>query len=557
MPSWTPGSYLIRDYAGQVERLEARAPDGTYLPVTKVAKNRWRIDTGNAVEAVVAYDVWAGSLSVQDSWVERDFALLNGTSLYLYSEESRNLPQHLEVVRPADWVRVYVALPGPDSHGPYRAQDFDELVDSPLLAGNATEYRFEAGGAEFALVNYGETEQWDSDKAAEDLFRIAQAHLDFWDVNPFDRRYLFVNILLSGKSGLEHDHSTVIMGSPSLMRRREDYVDWLALASHELFHAWNVRRMRPRALSEYNYDEEVYTRELWLAEGLTSYYDNLLLFRAAVVTVQELFDLLATEMQQFELQPGRLVTSAELASFDSWVRHYKPTANLINSNSNYYRMGSLIGFVIDTAIRQDTNGRRSLDDAMREMYARYGPQGEEVGGYPAGALRDIVTALASKETGALLDTLLTTATDPDIEGALDWYGLTLVRAPDRQAAEDAGKPAPVDFGVTWRPDTPLLVVEHVLHGSTAAEAGILPNDELLAIGGRRTTRDNHLALINTLRPGEVVTLTLSRHQRLITREVAVQHAIPAKYLITTKPSVSRREEGRLENWLGRPLQIAR
>lgn len=557
MPSWTPGSYLIRDYAGQVERLQAHSPDGTGLSVTKVAKNRWRVDTGNAAEAVVEYDVWAGSLGVQDSWVENDFALLNGASVYLYSEESRNLPQHLEVLRPADWARVYVALPGPDRPDRYRAQDFDELVDSPLLAGNAAEYRFEAGGAEFALVNYGETEHWDSDKAAEDLFRIARAHLDFWDVNPFDRRYLFINILLSGKSGLEHDHSTVIMGSPSLMRSREDYVDWLALASHELFHAWNVRRMRPRALSEYNYDEEVYTRQLWLAEGLTSYFDNLLLFRAAVVTVQEMFDLLATEMQQFELQPGRLVTSAELASFDSWVRHYKPTANLINSSSNYYRKGSLIGFVIDTAIRQDTNGRRSLDDAMREMYARYGPQGEVAGGYPAGAFRDTVTALASEETGALLDILLTTASDPDIDGALDWYGLTLVRAPDRQAAEDAGKPVPVDFGVTWRPDTPLLVVENVLHGSTAAEAGILPNDELLAIDGRRTTRENHLALINTLRPGEFVTLTLSRHERVITREVAVQHAMPAKYLITTKPRVSRREERRLENWLGRPLQIAR
>lgn len=561
MPSWTPGSYLIRDYAGQVERLQARSPDGAGLAVDKVAKNRWRVDTGGAAQAVVEYDVWAGSLSVQDSWVENDFALLNGAGVFLYSEETRHLPQYLEVVRPADWARVYIALPGPDGQGRYRAADFDELVDSPLLAGNAAEYPFQAGGAEFALVNYGQTEQWDGDKAAEDLFRIAEAHIDFWGVNPFERRYLFINILLGGKSGLEHDHSTVIMGSPSLMRSREDYIKWLALASHELFHAWNVRRMRPRALSQYDYDEEVYTRQLWLAEGLTSYYDNLLLFRAAVVTVQEYFDLLAAEMQQYELQPGRLVTSAELASFDSWIRQYKPTANLINSNSNYYRKGSLIGFVIDTAIRRETRGRRSLDDAMREMYARYGPQNEQrgdgQGSYPPGALREIVASLAGEETAALLETLLTTATDPDIDGALDWYGLTLVRAPDRQAAEDAGKPVPVDFGVTWRQDSPLLIAENVLHGSTAAEAGVLPNDELLAIDGMRVTRDNHQAVVNSLRPGEVATLTLSRHQRLITRDVVVQHAIPVKYLITTKERVSGREERRLENWLNRPLKIAR
>lgn len=557
MPSWTPGSYLIRDFAGHVERVAARGADGQARPVTKVAKNRWRIESRGAEEIVVEYDVWAGTLSVQDNWVERDFALINGAGVFLYSEDGRDLPQSLEVVLPPGWGQVWVALPGPDSQGRYRARDFDELIDSPVLAGNPTAHRFEAGGANFALVNLGETAQWDSAAAVQDLGRIAVAQIEFWGVDPFERDFLFLNVLLGGKSGLEHDHSTVMLGEPALMRNREEYVTWLALASHELFHAWNVRRMRPQALARYDYDEEVYTPQLWLAEGLTSYYDNLLLFRAAVVTVQELFDLMAIEMQQYELQPGRQVTSAEEASFDSWIRHYKPSPNLINSNSNYYRKGSLIGFVIDTAMRRESNGRYSLDDALREMYTRYGRGGEGGGSYPPGALREIVGALAGQQVAGQLDTLLTTASDPDIDAALDWYGLTLLRAPDRQAAESTGKPPPVDFGVTWRQDTPLLVAENVLHGSTAADAGVLPNDELLAVNGQRVTRDNHAAVINTLRPGEVVTLTLTRHQRLVELEVAVQHAIPGKYRITTKDRVSGREERRLEAWLGRPLQIAR
>ncbi len=557
MPNWTPGSYQIRDYAGNVERVAARAVTGSELPLTKIAKNRWLVETGGAEEVRFEYDVWAGSLSVQDSWVEQDVALLNGAGIFMYSDSSRDMTQFLEVELPADWPGVVVALPGPDESGRYRARNFDELVDSPILAGDSRKTPFEAGGARFALVDYGHTAQWDSVAAAEDLWKIAETQVDFWGVNPLEREYLFINILLGGKSGLEHDHSTVMMGSPSLMRSREDYVKWLSLASHELFHAWNVRRMRPEALARYDYDEEVYTSQLWLAEGLTSYYDNLLLSRAKVVSAQEFLELLAAEFQQYEIQPGRLVTSAELASFDSWIRHYQPTANLINSNSNYYRKGSVIGFVIDTAIRRETRGRHTLDDALRDMYQRYGPEGPGAGTYPEGALAAIVEDLAGPGVAAELETLRTTATDPDIDGALGWYGLKLVRSPERQAAEEGGIPAPVDFGVTWLPDTPLLLVEHVLHGSPAAEAGVLPNDELLAINGLRVTRDNHDAAIKALRLGETAQLTLVRHGRLLTLQAQVQHALPSRYVITASERVSSSEERRLEALLGRELRISR
>lgn len=557
MPNWTPGSYLIRDFAGQVERFEARTSGGESLDAVKIAKNRWRIPTGGSDEVVVEYDVWAGVLGVQESWVESDFALINGAGVFLYAEQTRALPQSLAVDLPAGWEDVSVALSGPDAQGRYRARDFDELVDSPLLAGDLEKYPFEAGGARFALVNLGETPQWDDERAVADLAAIAQAQIDFWGVDPFDRPYLFLNVLLGGRGGLEHNHSTVMMAAPSVMRSREEYVSWLALASHELFHAWNVRRMRPRALSEYDYEEEVYTPQLWLAEGLTSYYDNLLLFRAAVISAPEFFDLLAAEMQQYEVQPGRLVTSAELASFDSWIRHYKPNPNLVNSNSNYYRKGSLIGFVIDTAIRRETGNRQSLDDAMREMYARYGPDGEGRGSYPPGALRAIVRSLAGDEVAAQLDTLLTTPVDPDVDGALEWYGLSLSRAPDRVAAELAGKDVPVDFGVTWQEGVPDLLVEHVLHGGTAAAAGMLPGDELVAVDGLRVKRDSLNEIMGTLRPGQSVELTLARHGRLIARTVRTQHALPAKYTISSEAGIGMRQERRMEDWLGRPLRVRR
>jgi predicted metalloprotease with PDZ domain len=556
MPSWTPGSYQIRDYAAHVENVAASAPGGGQSAIRKVAKNRWRIDVAGIAEVLVSYELWAGNLAVQDNWVESDFALLNPAGVFMYSESSRSLPQFLEVGLPGEWGDVAVALAGPDAQGQYLAQDFDELVDSPILAGDITHRSFAAGDASFALVNYGETNFWDGDKSVRDLTRIAQAQMDFWGVNPFDREYLFLNVLMRGRGGLEHDHSTVIMASPLAMRSREDYIKWMALASHELFHAWNVRRMRPEALSEYNYLEEVYTRQLWIAEGLTSYYDNLLLFRAAVITVQEFFDLLAAEIQQYEAQPGRDKTSAESASFDSWIKQYQKTPNTVNSYSNYYRMGALIGFVIDTEIRKATRSNLSLDDAMRRMYERYGPEGEGAGSYPLGALRGIVTEMAGEDVGDLLERLETDTINPDVDAALEWYGLTLVRDPDRQAAVQTGSPVPVDFGVTWQKDTPFLLVENVLQGGSGAEAGLVPGDELIAIDGHRVMLENHDALIKSLRPNERITLTLFRHERLIERELLVQNAIPAKYLITTQERVSNSEERRLEAWLGRPLMIS-
>lgn len=555
MPNWTPGSYQIRDYATHIEGFTAQAGDGTPLAFDKVSKNRWLIETNGAATVTVAYRKWAGSLSVQDNWVEGDFALLNPAGVFMFSEQTRSMPQSVAVQLPTEWADLAVALPGPDGSGRYSARDYDELVDSPMLAGNFSRRSFDVEGAAIGLVTYGETAYWNSDEAVTDLAKISKAHLDFWGVNPFEREFLFINVLMNGRGGLEHDHSTVIMANATAMRHRDEYVKWMALASHEFFHAWNVRRMRPAALAEYNYQDEVYTRQLWVAEGLTSYYDNLLLFRAAVITVQEFFDLLAVEMQQYEAQPGRLKISAESASFDSWIKHYRNSPNAVNSYSNYYRKGALIGFVVDTAIREATRNRQSLDVAMQRMYEQYGPSGEGAGSYPEGALSRIVADLAGEEVGRMLEDLRSDAIDPDVDAALAWYGLKLVRDSERSAAIQAGNPVPVDFGVTWQPDVPQLIVETVFESGAGADAGIVPGDELLAIDGFRVTRDNHVTFMNGLRSRDVVTVTLSRHGRLIERMVATRAALPAKYLITTQERVSNAEERRLENWLGRSLLI--
>jgi len=249
LPNWTPGSYVIRDHAAHLERLQARDGTGRFLEVEKTAKNRWRIDTEGARELTLNYDVWAGELHVSSSWIESDFALLNGAGIFLFSEDSRLWRQEIVVKLPESWSRIRTSLTALQDKGHFSASNYDELVDSPIVAGNAPEYEFSHDGQNYVLVNQGESGFWDGERSMRDLTAIVKGQQEFWAVNPFDRDYLFLNFLLEGSGGLEHDHSTVMMASRWAMRNEKEYIKWLALVSHEFFHSWNVRRMRPEALA--------------------------------------------------------------------------------------------------------------------------------------------------------------------------------------------------------------------------------------------------------------------------------------------------------------------
>lgn len=555
MPVWTPGSYLIRDYAAHVEQLRATGESHGSLDVEKSAKNRWRVKTAGETEITVNYSVWAGELSVNTNWVESGFALLNGAGIFLYTESSRNWPQSVTVDLPEDWASVKTSLPQVNGQWRFLASDYDELVDSPMLLGNAPDYRFSLAGQDYVLVNQGESRLWDGARSAQDVASVVNSVQTFWGVNPLAHPYFFLNVIAQGCAGLEHDHSTVLLANSWQMRYREEYINWLALVTHEFFHAWNVRRMRPEAFKEYDYERETYSRELWLAEGLTSYYDNLLLLRSGLITVAEYFALLANEIHQYETTPGRNVESAELASFNAWIKHYKPDANSVNSGVSYYRQGALIGLVLDQSIRKATEGKASLDAVMREMYRLYGPQGSSGSSYPPDAIENLIEQVAGKPTRNLLEQLLTTTTSPEVDGTLAWYGLYLDRVPSRAAVVSLGKSPPAGFGLTWSDESEDLIVESVLRDSSGAAAGILPADELLAIDGTRVTKKNIDDRMLRLQPGETTELLVVRHGNLVTLTAVTQEATPDHYEILVMPGIDRHQKEHIGAWLGVPLKF--
>jgi len=550
MPNWTPGSYKIRNYAANVDRISAVSGDGKALQVQKISKDRWRVNTGQTGVLVVDYEVFTPGISVNTSWASKAFSLINGASVFLYTEQSRDLPQVLDIVTDEDRGDVFTAMPSAPGGGAYQADDYDELVDNPVVVANAPTYRFTHEKQDYVLLNVGENETWDGQQAARDVEKIVAETQAFWRSNPLERPYWFLNFAVEAKGGLEHDHSTVIMTGRRQMRDRDDYIKWMGIVAHEFFHVWNVRHMRPAKLANYDYQHEQYTSQLWLAEGLTSYYDNLLMSRAGLIKPEEYLELLAGDIYRLETTPGRLLRPVTEASVDAWIRHYQPNSHSVNSTISYYTKGAVIGFVLDAYLRKESRGRHDLDEVMRKMYGLYASKP-----YGSDAFEQLVVDVGGSGAGQLLRSLLTTTSDPDVDAALDWYGLELNRGPVAANGKAEEELLSSGFGAIWDEDKPGLVVKAVLAGSGGALAGLMPRDEVLAIGDERLTAGNVDSLMASFRPGEETTLLISRRGRIMSLDISLEAALPERFEIVLQSGFGKRHVKRLQGLLGQNLRL--
>ncbi|NTV64437.1 MAG: M61 family metallopeptidase, partial [Oscillochloris sp.] len=384
LPAWTPGSYMIRDYARHVQEFTALGPDGSVLPWHKTAKDAWQVETGSLAQVLVRYKVYAYELTVRTSYLDASHGYFNPATLCLYVPGRTNEPLGVQVVLPVGW-RVSTALErGPEGRGSevFVAQDYDELVDSPFECGTQRVLSFTVGEVPHELAIYGYGNE-DEARLLADTRRIVEAQRDMFDGLPYPH-YLFILHLTDGRGGgLEHRNSVTNMVDRWTFQPERSYERYLSLTSHELFHVWNVKRLRPAVLGPFDYRRENYTRLLWFVEGVTSYYDELLLVRAGLMKPERFLDKLADEILALQGQPGRHLQTLEESSFDAWVKFYRPDENSANTSISYYLKGSLVCLLLDMAIRRHTAGERSLDDVIRELYGRYpisGPGIPEQGG---------------------------------------------------------------------------------------------------------------------------------------------------------------------------------
>ncbi len=507
MAVWTPGSYLVREYARHVEGLEVAASTADTPPV-KVSKNRWRIATGGAARVTVRYRVYGREMSVRTNWVESRFALLQGAATYLTVADRLHHRHRVTIELPDGWAGAVAALPAlPGAPNCFEACDYDTLVDSPLVAGDLTVHAFDVDGTPHALVDVEHGGTWDGARAASDLEAVVAEHQRLWGALPYDR-FVFINLLTEAAGGLEHRNCAVLMTSRWAMGTRQSYLGWLRLASHEFFHVWNGKRLRPAALGPFDYEHENYTASLWAVEGVTSYYGDLLVRRAGLASDEEYLQKLSADIHSLETTPGRFLQTLTQSSHDAWIKLYRPDENSADTSVSYYLKGEITAALLDASIRLATHGERSLDDVLRVAFDRYaGRQG-----FSETQLREVIVEVGGATLGPLLVHALDTTGPLDYQPLLDAYGLEF---------QPADSPATRGWlGLTTREDGGRLVVTHVRRDGPGATAGITVDDEILAIGEYRVRADHWDRRLEQYPPGTASTLLVARRDRLIRLEVA-------------------------------------
>ena len=539
MPVWTPGSYLVREYARHVESLKVEAP----AHAIKIRKSAWRVLTSGAERLVVRTRVYANELTVRTSHVDDSHAFLVGAALFLGLEGHDDLGARVELTAPRGW-RVATALPAAPEGG-YWAADFDTLVDSPIEIGTHREERFEVAGKPHRYAIWPADAVADSDvkRLVGDTRTILQQESQlFGGALPYDAYDLLLHLSPRGRGGLEHKASVALIASPAAFQSREAYLDLLSLVAHEALHAWNVKRIRPAGLWPYRYQEECYTRLLWWFEGATSYYDWRVLRLCGLCTVEEYLEHLATELGHLEQTPGRLVQSLEDASFDAWIKLYRPDENSLNSAISYYRKGELVCAMLDLEIRARSGGKASLDQVLAALWADYGSRGRPV---PEDGMQGIFERAAGVSLGDLFDVWIRSAEEVDFAAPLAHAGISVERV-TRADGVTAG------LGVRVRSDAGRAVIAAVTRESAAWRAGIDPGDEVVAVGGARLEGTHLDAALRGRAPGDVVELTLSRDGRVIQRRATLDPPRPDRIKLVANRQALPAARGAFTAWLGEP-----
>ena len=565
LPAWIPGSYMIREFARHVVSIDARGGDvrgdARALHLRKLDKHTWQAARCTGPLTLV-YRTYAWDLSVRAAHLDATHGFFNGSSVFLRVLGQEDRPCEVWIEPPvdvacADW-RVATTLPeaGARRHGfgRYRAADYDELVDHPVEMGRFTLATFEAGGARHEVAITGRHDT-DTARLCRDLARVCAAQARLFE--PRTRRvpmarYLFLVMAVDdGYGGLEHRSSTALICARNDLPWRgqretsDGYRSFLGLASHEYFHSWNVKRIKPAAFARYDLQQENYTRLLWIFEGFTSYYDDLMLVRSDVIGRDAYLTLLGKTISGVLRGPGRRLQSVAESSFDAWIKYYRQDENSPNAIASYYTKGSLVALALDLTIRTRTDGRRSLDDVMRLMWQRYA---RDFTVERSGLAEDAFPRLLEEATGLRLDAQIR-----------DWaYGTAelplarLLKGFGVRLQLGRGDQGPVSIGAKLALRDGLPTIATAYAGQAAQRAGLSAGDALVAIDGLRVPDERALkALLARRAPGERLRVHAFRRDELIECELELDAppATEATLGVVARPATQAAQ--RLARWLGR------
>ena len=500
MPVWTPGSYLIREYARHVQDFAVKDASGRALTWEKINKNTWQVDTKGAKEIVVTYRVYSNELTVRTNELNDEHAFWNNAALLMFPAGQLAAPSTVRVVPNGQW-RVATGLPAVAGQpNTFRAANFDILYDAPFEVSDFKELSFDVRGKRHRYVVTGEG-NYDLRKMADDTTKIIEESYKIFGDLPYDDYTFIVN--LRGGGGLEHLNSTALQWNRFGFKPQSRYNGFLALVAHEFFHLWNVKRIRPDALGPFDYENENYTKLLWVAEGATAYYENVLLRRAGLVSEADVLNSRASGIEQLQNRPGRFETSLEEASFDAWIKYYRQDENAINNQISYYDKGETVSMMLDVVIRTSSNGAKSLDDVMRHLYNEFGKKNRN---FTPADFQKASELAAGRSLEDFFSKYVRGEAEIDYNGILNGIGIQVrAEAPERNRAY---------IGADLVEEGGRLTIRTVAAGTPAYEQGLNTGDQIVAIDGYRASNVFLQSYLAERKPNDTLRMTIFRFDKL-------------------------------------------
>ncbi|CAN1209736.1 M61 family metallopeptidase [Tumidithrix helvetica PCC 7403] len=540
LPVWSPGSYLVREYAKHLQEFTAQDDRGKPLAWQKISKNHWQIQRHPESESIqISYKIFANDLTVRTNHVDSTHSYFNGGATFMFVPQHEQHPLTVEIELPKPEWAIATALPAVEGKpNTFYAADFDTLVDSPFEIGIHTRHEFTVLGKPHTFVIWGEGNH-DPKRIVQDTKILIETEAEIFGGLPYDRFLFLVHLSSGGFGGLEHKNCCTLNFNRFGFRKPDNYLRFVNLVAHEFFHTWNVKRLRPKALETFDYDRENYTPSLWFSEGTTSYYDQLVPLRAKIYDSKHFLKLLGDSITRLQTTYGRHVQSLHESSLDTWIKLYRPDANSPNTQISYYLKGELVSMLLDLLIRDKTNNQRSLDTVMQIMWQRFGKS--EIG-FLESELHEAIETVAGANLDEFWQSYLYGTKELDYNFYFEPFGLEV-------QAFATTEQLPY-LGLTLKGANGVQSIKTVEANSPAYFAGISPGDELLAMNGIRVTAENLSDRLMDFAAGDRIELSLFQQDRLVHTQLTLQPTVGDRCVLTPLSHPSSSQIENLNAWLG-------
>ena len=533
MPIWAPGSYLAREFAKNVNLVKAFDFKGNIVSVKKTNKNTWKIDGFKGDRVVIKYDVYAFELSVRTSFLDLTHGFVSGAGIFMYVEGLKNKPGLVEIFPHKSFKSISTALNEEIAfksiHGSrlFKFNNYDQLVDCPIEIGNQLLFSFEASGVDHKVAMYG-FGNYSIGKLQKDMANIVESATAVFGYNPNKEYTFIIHNVVNAQGGLEHENSTVL----SVNRwtyEGEEYIKFLKLVAHEYFHLWNVKRIRPIELGPFNYDQENFTSLLWVMEGFTSYYEKLILYRAGYYSQIDFLNSMFSTLNYVEGSLGSRVQPVSHASFDAWIKAYRPNENSHNTTMSYYSRGSIIAMILDVQIIKKYNGKRSLDNFMQDLYSKYYINKKR--GFSEKEFKQELEKILGKSIEQFYVDYIDGTKIPNYSEIFSPLGLNI---------EYIGKSKP-SVGMTLTSSQGKTIVKSIRNNSSSEQAGISVNDEIIGCNGIRANKKSLDIYFNTVELGDEIDILFARDEQIFSTTIIVGAYEKPKFKYTIEDNINNNE----------------